>query len=205
MIEFTKLRRQTNLQEISRISIEDSVHELIKSNQIKSSSSSFTIHEEEDSLFESSDSFQSDSSTFSSIIECLQSTKLSNCLQCLTDSGNSSTTMRPLSSSSLIDSSQSPTHQINQIDSIIAELSLLLNEKLTSSCVCVQDYEATFVDDISICATDEVRVLRDNKDEWLYVEVISDNRCGFIPRENILDLKMFTQQLELLKNKLIVF
>lgn len=62
--------------------------------------------------------------------------------------------------------------------------------------ICAQNYVATFVDDISVQFADTVKILKDNNDEWLYVQVSDDGRTGFIPRSIVVDFKQFISQLK---------
>jgi len=62
--------------------------------------------------------------------------------------------------------------------------------------ICSQNYVATFVDDISVQFADTVKILKDNNDEWLYVQVSDDGRTGFIPRSIVVDFKQFISQLK---------
>lgn len=64
-----------------------------------------------------------------------------------------------------------------------------------SSHVCSSAYEATFVEDVSVHFADTVRIIRDNNDEWLYVRVATDGRQGYVPRNIVMDLKQFVDQL----------
>ena len=41
-----------------------------------------------------------------------------------------------------------------------------------------------------------IKILRDNNDEWLFVQVASDGRQGYIPRTIVLDLNKFLTQLK---------
>ena len=62
--------------------------------------------------------------------------------------------------------------------------------------VCTSNYDATFVDDISVQFADTVRILSDANDEWLYVQVSGDERKGYVPRTIVFDLKQFLEQLK---------
>lgn len=62
--------------------------------------------------------------------------------------------------------------------------------------VCSTDYEATFVDDLSVHFADTVKILKDNHDDWLYVQVSTDGRRGYVPKTIVLDLKQFMHQLK---------
>ena len=105
-----------------------------------------------------------------------------------------STSTESPTSSSHIDA-ENPVHQISMIDSIISSLSTSATmENVTLACV--SDYEATFVDDISVQFADTVRILRDDNEEWLFVQVVKDGRKGFIPRTIALDLNQFLGKLK---------
>lgn len=60
-------------------------------------------------------------------------------------------------------------------------------------------YEATFVDDLSVQFAQTVKILRDNNDDWLYVQVSTargGSSSGYVPRTIVIDLKKFVQQLK---------
>lgn len=156
--------------------------------------------------------------SINSLSECLHSTKIEtqcvlpehkcstflspNCSKLrssLESSSSPSLTDSPVSSSSHIES-EINHEQISVIDSIITNLST--TEEVESTRVCNNNYEATFVDDVSVHFADQVRILRDNNDEWLYVQVMGDGRQGYVPRTIVLDLNQFIQQLKLHKEQL---
>jgi hypothetical protein len=62
--------------------------------------------------------------------------------------------------------------------------------------ICSQNYVATFIDDISVQFADTVKILKDNNDDWLYVQVSDDGRTGFIPKSIVVDFKQFISQLK---------
>ena len=152
---------------------------------------------------------------------CLQSTKLSSttddsslqCVQCkLSPHPNpqqhsTMLSLSPESNSSQFSFSNSAGPNL---ESIIQGLSMLIdkedetvvNDSLeghkvnSETYVCSTDYEATFVDDLSVQFADTVKILRDNKDDWLYVQVSTDGRRGYVPRTIVLDLKQFIKQLK---------
>ena len=122
----------------------------------------------------------------------------------LESSSSLSLTDSPVSSSSQIESFNRPnndeySNQLSIIDSMISNLSIVDDEETQ---VCTNNYEATFVDDVTVHFADTVRILRDNKDEWLYVQVVDDGRQGFVPRTIVLDLNQFIQQLKQHKDQL---
>lgn len=80
-------------------------------------------------------------------------------------------------------------------DSMIEYFSDTLSSDAEESHVCSSAYEATFVEDVSVHFADTVRIIRDNNDEWLYVRVASDGRQGYVPRNIVMDLKQFVDQL----------
>lgn len=97
-----------------------------------------------------------------------------------------------------------------KIETLITSLSVLVEEENDRSrvhddagvlnnrtYVVSSDYDATFVDDLSVQFADTVKILRDNNDDWLYVQVSGDGgRCGYVPRTIVLDLKQFVKQLK---------
>ncbi len=143
-----------------------------------------------------------------STAECLHSTKIeSNCAEhvlpklsprlnkfssnfCINDS--------PVSCSSRIENNSSsivPTDaDLSNLDSVISELSIQATNIESMASVCVSDYEATFVDDVTVHFADTVRILRDDNEEWLYVQV-EDGQTGFIPRTIVIELNQFIEKL----------
>ena len=90
--------------------------------------------------------------------------------------------------------------QHSTIESILSGLELTLRENSNNEThVCASDYEATFVNDVTVHFADTIKIIRDNNDEWLYVQVASDGRQGYVPRTIVMDLKQFVEQL--VKNK----
>lgn len=98
-------------------------------------------------------------------------------------------------------------HRQQQLESLITSLSMRVEEESERSVreggvvgsetfVVWGDYDATFVDDISVQFADTVKILRDNNDDWLYVQLSNDGRCGYVPRTIVLDLKQFVKQLK---------
>ena len=91
-----------------------------------------------------------------------------------------------------------------KIDSLIASMSVLIEEEESQisgamynrTYVVSSEYEATFYDDLTVQFAETVKILRDNHDDWLYVQVSTDGRCGFVPRTIVLDLKQFVKQLK---------
>lgn len=159
---------------------------------------------------------QSDESAYNGF-DCLQSTKISN------DNYTSNsykkcelpTSLSPLSSykqSTLMHSPVSASTSISaqsdyqdsqigdissQLHSIISGLSSILEDPNDNEThACVSNYEATFVDDVTVQFADTVRIIRDNNDDWLYVQVSSDGRMGYVPKSVVLGLKEFVDQLK---------
>jgi hypothetical protein len=86
--------------------------------------------------------------------------------------------------------------QISAFETIIEGLSVTIEEDNGDEThVVASDYEATFMDDVTVQFADTVKILKDNNDEWLYVQVASDGRKGYLPRTIVMDLKQFIQQL----------
>jgi hypothetical protein len=86
--------------------------------------------------------------------------------------------------------------QISAFETIIQGLSVTIDEDNGEEThVIASDYEATFMDDVTVQFADTVKILKDNNDEWLYVQVASDGRKGYLPRTIVMDLKQFIQQL----------
>jgi hypothetical protein len=70
--------------------------------------------------------------------------------------------------------------------------------------VCAQNYDATFVGDVTVHFADTIQIVRDSdSDEWLYVRVASDGREGYVPRTIVIDLKQFVDQLVKTKSSLV--
>jgi hypothetical protein len=155
--------------------------------------------------------------SINSISECLHSTKISsdysqcnfteNKFQSLSPKHSLDLSMSlqslndsPILSSSHIDSDHppvNPSNELSMIDSLISNLSIASNDNdaCETTRVCTTNYEATFVDDVSVQYADTVRILKDNNDEWLYVQVLNDGRTGFVPKTIVLDLNQFILQL----------
>ncbi len=99
------------------------------------------------------------------------------------------------SSVSSVDLSIDNEH-VNLIDTIIHNVS----QAQSATHACVQDYEATFVDDVSVSFSDTLQIIRDDNEEWIYVQLSSDGRKGFVPREIVTNLDNFISQLMQHKN-----
>jgi hypothetical protein len=102
----------------------------------------------------------------------------------------------PTNSSSHIQVNNQANDYLQMIDSIISNLSVIEENHLNLTRACVNDYEATFVDDVSVQFADTVRILRDDNDEWLFVQVLNDGRQGFIPKTIAIDLNQFLGKLK---------
>ena len=83
-------------------------------------------------------------------------------------------------------------------ESMISFLSSTLKDTNSNAThICTSNYEATFVDDVTVKFADMVKVLRSNSnDEWVQVQVASDGRTGFVPKKIVLDIKQFIGQLK---------
>ena len=112
----------------------------------------------------------------------------------------SSSSITPESNSGYLLSSSEENEielQLRTYQSMISNLSTTLNDEESDvTHICTNNYEATFVDDISVHFADTVRILRNDNEEWLYVQVASDGRQGFVPKTIVLDLKQFIDQLK---------
>ena len=111
-----------------------------------------------------------------------------------------------MSSSSQIEnhSENSVYHKLLAIDSMISNLSIqAISEPEQETSACNDNYEAKFVDDVTVHFADTVRILRDNNDDWLYVQVVENGRTGFVPRTIVIDLNQFIDQLKIHKQQLI--
>ena len=89
--------------------------------------------------------------------------------------------------------------EIKNCESLLLNLTSSFNESTSTSnemYVCTCDYQGTFVEDLSVQFAETIRIIRDNKDEWLYVESSQDGRKGYIPRDIAIDFKQFIQQLK---------
>jgi hypothetical protein len=91
--------------------------------------------------------------------------------------------------------------EIKNCESLLLNLTSNLNESNSSSSsndlyVCTCDYQGTFVEDLSVQFADTIKILRDNKDEWLYVESSQGGRKGYIPRDIAIDFNQFIYQLK---------
>ena len=155
------------------------------------------------------------------LYECLHSTKISasinqsceRCHQCQmneTSLSPFSTKSKlnldsPLLSSStmsaspklFVSQSSLESQSVQPYESMITYLSSTVNDE-NATHICTSNYEATFVDDVSVKFADMVKILSSNKnnDEWVQVQVASDGRIGFVPKNIVLDIKQFINQLK---------
>ena len=67
--------------------------------------------------------------------------------------------------------------------------------------VCVSSYVATFVDDLTVNSGDAILVLKDNKDEWLFVQLVENGKQGYIPRDSVTYIQSFLERLNEQINK----
>jgi hypothetical protein len=114
---------------------------------------------------------------------------------------SSTVSTSPLSSnppSFQFDDSMTSATAMQPFESMISYLSSTVNDENSNAThICTSNYEATFVDDVTVKFADMVKVLRsDNNDEWIQVQVASDGRKGFVPRNIVLDIKQFISQLK---------
>ncbi len=61
--------------------------------------------------------------------------------------------------------------------------------------VIIENYVATFVDDISVVFADTLSIISENNEESVLVEVVRDCRRGFVPRSIVRKIGHFQQQL----------
>lgn len=132
------------------------------------------------------------------------SNETSNCLQCVqlvpspTGSPGLTQTANLGDISPVSTSSGYSPRTYDALDSLINDLSMFAEKDTQDQThVCSSDYEATFVDDVSVHFADTVKILRDNNDDWLYVQVTGDGRTGYVPKTIVLDLKQFIEQLKI--------
>lgn len=94
--------------------------------------------------------------------------------------------------------STTDTTAMQPFESMISYLSSTVNDENSNAThICTSNYEATFVDDVTVKFADMVKVLRsNNNDEWIQVQVASDGRKGFVPRNIVLDIEQFISQLK---------
>ncbi|RNA34870.1 hypothetical protein BpHYR1_053686 [Brachionus plicatilis] len=92
----------------------------------------------------------------------------------------------------------------SQLESLILGLSSIY-ENDTDTRVCKENYEATFVDDVTVQFADTLTILKDNNDDWLYVEIHSDKRRGFIPKNIVSDVNTFIYELKQYQNRITRF
>jgi len=136
--------------------------------------------------------------TISSSCEYLHSTELS-------DQANT-TGLLPMSPSLLFPRADAPnnsvvssvsdegvSNELRLVDSIIKDISYACEGDSTH--VVINDYQATFVDDISVTFAERLNIIRDDNDEWVFVEVSNDGRTGFVPRRIVTSIAYFKQQL----------
>ena len=104
----------------------------------------------------------------------------------------------PLSSSH----NQEVMNQIQVVDTMLQNISSFNTTGSSPTHTVIQDYEATFVDDLTVSFADNIRIIRDNNEEWIKVEIVNDGRQGFVPREVVIDIEQFVTKLQDHKNTL---
>lgn len=108
----------------------------------------------------------------------------------------------PVSTTDSTSSSMSSYHSRFQeissgLQSLIDGISEIIEDSSREEThVCTCDYEATFVDDVTVQFADTIQILRDNNDDWIYVQVSTDGRKGFIPKSIVTEMKAFIHQLK---------
>ncbi len=83
--------------------------------------------------------------------------------------------------------------ELQLVDSIIKDISFV--SEMNSTHVVINDYQAKFVDDVSVSFADRINIIRDDNDEWVFVEVSNDGRRGFVPRSILITISYFKKQL----------
>ena len=133
---------------------------------------------------------------------CMQSTKLSN------DSEYQSMQLLPssLDSSIVLSTPSSPllSSTLNEFSSKSRDSLLMrLKQSNKANYVCTKDYKATFVEDLDISRGDCVSIIKDDNQEWLYVQLIHNGLHGYVPRESISDIQSYIKHLELQQKRFI--
>lgn len=134
-------------------------------------------------------------SPISNRLQCLDSMSESCDYLCSTKISEQELTILPQVSSIESNEFERSVEHSDCIDSIILNASRNITE-FNSNHACIKDYEAMFVDDVSVAFSDTVQVLRDTNEEWVYVEVAGDCRKGFVPRAVLIGIDDFIAQLK---------
>ena len=114
-------------------------------------------------------------------------------------SDDSSVSFDSVDSSEYLHSTQisnTKSNQILLIESLINKSTQCING-VNPSHACTHDYENTFTGDLTVSFGDSVEVLRDDNDEWAFVQRTSDGCKGFVPREILLELDKYVSKLKL--------
>ncbi len=83
--------------------------------------------------------------------------------------------------------------QENQKDSLENHLTLLLKQNIQY--FCISNYEAIFVDDLTVNAGQSIQILKDNiDDEWLFVQVC--DKQGYVPKNVVANISSYLNQLK---------
>lgn len=123
----------------------------------------------------------------------LQSTKITNTNDKYSQCDNINDLESPVSSSTLIEYSN-----LNIYHSLLINL---MNKLKTTQAkyVCAKDYEATFIDDISVTSGDLVEIVKNCSEEWVMVRVASNfnnqTKQGYIPREIVCEVGAYINYL----------
>jgi hypothetical protein len=81
----------------------------------------------------------------------------------------------------------------NRNDSLENHLILLLKQNIQY--FCISNYEAIFVDDLTVNAGQPIQILKDNiDDEWFFVQVC--DKKGYVPKNIVANINSYLNQLK---------
>ena len=104
------------------------------------------------------------------------------------------------SNSSLLSVTTNFLEVSSNIENLIFGLSAIYEVDKNTK-ICTMDYQATFVDDVTVHFADTLSIIKDENDDWLFVEIHSDKRRGFIPKNIVSELGEFIDQLKQYHNQ----
>jgi hypothetical protein len=93
----------------------------------------------------------------------------------------------------------SQAYQKAQITSLIDSLSEV---RESNTFVCQSSYEASFVGDVTVQFADTVKIIRECNNDWLVVKITETGQEGFVPKNIVIDLKLFINKLKLYQEQL---
>lgn len=123
----------------------------------------------------------------------LQSTKIAVTNEIYSPPSNQSSLDSPVSSTFIENYSNNMNAYQELLNNVIIKL-----RTTQASYICVDDYEATFVDDISIISGDFVDIVNNSNEEWLLVRVLNGEnqlKQGYVPRQIVCEINVYVDYL----------